>query len=106
MTFNSGGWKVTKGVMVFARGNKTRMLYITSNCRDTVAVVNSAANSDLWHCRPRHMSEKGMKVLHSKGRLPDLKFVGHNLYEGCIFGKQKKVSFVKIGRSPKLQSWS
>lgn len=101
VTFNCGSWKVTKGAMVVARGNKTGTLYMTSSCRDTVAIANSTENSSLWHCRLGHMSEKGMKMLHSRGRLPDLKSVEHNLCEGCVFGKQKRVSFVKTGREPK-----
>jgi hypothetical protein len=47
------------------------------------------------------MSEKGMKVLLSKGKLPELKSVESDLCEGCILGKQKKVSFAKVGRAPK-----
>ena len=50
------------------------------------------------------MSEKGMKTLLSKGKLPDLKNVDVvGLCEDCIFGKQKKVSFTKIGKTPKAE---
>ena len=37
----------------------------------------------------------------SKGRLPVLKTINHNLCESCIFGKQKNVSFSKSGRKLK-----
>jgi hypothetical protein len=47
------------------------------------------------------MSEKGMKVLLSKGKLLALKLVESDICEGCILGKQKKVSFVKVGKAPK-----
>ena len=49
------------------------------------------------------MSEKGMKTLLSKGKLPDLKNIDVGLCEDCIFGKQKKVSFTKIGKTPKAE---
>ena len=49
------------------------------------------------------MSEKGMKTLLSKGKLPDLKNVDVGLCEDCIFGKQKKVNFTKIGKTPKAE---
>uniref|UniRef100_A0A2N9HGE9 Integrase catalytic domain-containing protein n=1 Tax=Fagus sylvatica TaxID=28930 RepID=A0A2N9HGE9_FAGSY len=48
-----------------------------------------------------HMSEKGMKVLLSKGKLLELKSVEFDMCESCILGKQKKVSFLKGGRTPK-----
>ena len=47
------------------------------------------------------MSEKGMKVLLSKGKLPELKSVKFDMGESCILGKQKKVSFLKGSRTPK-----
>ena len=50
-----------------------------------------------------HMSEKGMKMLLSKGKLPKLKSIDFDMYESCILGKQKKVSFLKTGRTPKAE---
>jgi hypothetical protein len=55
-----------------------------------------------WHLRLGHMSEKGMKVLLSKGKLPELKSVESDSCEGCILEKQKNVSFVIVGRTLKL----
>ncbi|KZV54328.1 hypothetical protein F511_03583 [Dorcoceras hygrometricum] len=101
VTFGDGSWKVSKGAMIVARGKKTGTLYMTSSCRDTLAAVDAGANSSLWHCRLGHMSEKGMKILMSNGKLPDLKSIEHKLCESCIFGKQRKVSFSKGGREPK-----
>ena len=48
----------------------------------------------LWHNRLGHMSEKGMKVLHSKKVLPGLKCVNMDFYESCVYGKQKRMNFV------------
>ncbi|KAE8689304.1 paired amphipathic helix protein Sin3-like 3-like [Hibiscus syriacus] len=59
--------------------------------------------SNLWHQRLGHMSEKGRKTLLSKGKLSDLKSIDVGLCEDCIFGKQKKVSFAKIGKTPKAE---
>ena len=42
------------------------------------------------------MSEKGMKLLHSKKFLLGLKCVDMDFCESCVYGKQKRVSFVKI----------
>ena len=49
------------------------------------------------------MSEKGMKTLLSKGRISGLKSVDASLCEDCIFGKQKEVSFSKVGRTQKVE---
>uniref|UniRef100_A0A2N9EUG1 Retrovirus-related Pol polyprotein from transposon TNT 1-94 n=1 Tax=Fagus sylvatica TaxID=28930 RepID=A0A2N9EUG1_FAGSY len=99
--FVGGTWKITKGAMVVARGKKTGTLYMTTSPRDTIAVAEAGADTNLWHRRLGHMSEKGMKVLLSKGKLPNLKSVEFDMCESCILGKQKKVSFLKGGRTPK-----
>jgi hypothetical protein len=74
---------------------------MTMNNRETIVVAYTCGDSKLWHLRLGHMSEKGTKVLLSKGKLPELKSVGSNSCEGCILGKQKNVSFTKVGRAPK-----
>ena len=102
-TFSGHEWKITKGALVIARGKKTGTLYVTSNLENIVAVADADGKSNLWHQRLGHMSEKGMKTLLSKGKLPDLKNIDVGLCEDCIFGKQKKVSFTKIGKTPKAE---
>ncbi|RVW37940.1 Retrovirus-related Pol polyprotein from transposon TNT 1-94 [Vitis vinifera] len=71
--FVGGTWKVTKGVRVLARGKKIGTLYITSGPRDTIAVADASTDTSLWHRRLGHMNEKEMKMLLSKGKLPELK---------------------------------
>ena len=44
-----------------------------------------------------------MKALHFDGKLHGLKKVDHSLCEGCVFGKQKMVSFPKAGREPRTK---
>ncbi|RVW38125.1 Retrovirus-related Pol polyprotein from transposon TNT 1-94 [Vitis vinifera] len=88
--FVGGTWKVTKGVRVLARGKKTGTLYMTSCPRDTIAVADASTDTSLWHRRLGHMSEKGMKMLLSKGKLPELKSIDFDMCESCILGKQKK----------------
>ncbi|KAE8735455.1 hypothetical protein F3Y22_tig00000340pilonHSYRG00428 [Hibiscus syriacus] len=102
-TFSGCEWKITKGALVIARGKKTDTLYVTSNLENIITVADVDGKSNLWHQRLGHMSEKGMKILLSKGKLPDLKNVDVGLCEYCIFGKQKKVDFAKIGKTPKAK---
>ena len=96
-------WKVTKGVRVLACGKKTGTLYMTSSLRDTIVVAKASNDTSLWHHRLGHMSEKGMKMLLSKGKLPELKSVDFNMCESCILRKQKKLSFLNISRTPKVE---
>ena len=44
-----------------------------------------------------------MKLLHSKEVLPGLKCVNMDFYESCVYGKKKRVSFVKIGEENKKE---
>ncbi|KAE8695714.1 hypothetical protein F3Y22_tig00110694pilonHSYRG00408 [Hibiscus syriacus] len=101
-TFSSCEWKITKGALVIARGKKTGTIYVTSNLENIIAAADADEKSNLWNQRLGHMSEKGMKTLLSKGKLPDLKNVDV-VCEDCIFGKQKKVNFAKIGKTPKAE---
>ena len=90
--FVDGTWKVTKRVRILARGKKTSILYMTSSPRDTIAVTDASTDTSLWHRRLGHMSEKGMKMLLSKRKLPELNSIDFDMCESCILGKKKKVS--------------
>jgi len=101
--FGNNAWKITKGAMVIARGSKTGTLYMTSSDRNLIAIADSGAETELWHRRLGHMSEKGMKVLQSGGKLPELKKVQFSFCESCVLGKQRKVTFLKKGREPRSE---
>ena len=45
--FGKSSWKIVKGVMVVARGTKSRTIYTTAECINMVA-TESASNSSLW----------------------------------------------------------
>ena len=76
---------------------------MTSSPRDTIAIADTSTNTSLWHRKLGHMSEKEMKMLLSKGKLPELKPIDFDMCESCILGKQKNVSFLKTGRTPKAE---
>ena len=44
-----------------------------------------------------------MKMLLSKGKLPELKSIDFDMCESCILGKQKNVSFLKTSRTSKAE---
>ena len=102
-TFSSNSWKITKGAMMVARGQKEGTLYLTKNICNIIDNVGIQDDAVIWHSRLGHMSEKGMKVLHSKGLLPGMKHVDVGFCEDCILGKQRKVSFSTAGREAKKE---
>ena len=85
--FVGGTWKVTKGAMVLARGRKTGTLYMTLSPTDIFTVAEASIDASLCHCRLGHMSEKGMKMLLLKGKLPELKSINLDMCESFILGK-------------------
>ncbi|GJW01707.1 retrovirus-related pol polyprotein from transposon TNT 1-94 [Tanacetum coccineum] len=102
--FGDQQWKVTKGSLVVARGNKRGSLYMVEVPSDGINVaIDGRGNATLWHQRLRHMSENGMKILASKGRIPDLQKAVVGFCELYVLGKQKKVSFVKSRNTRKLK---
>ena len=102
-TFNYNNWKVTKGAMVVARGQKEGTFYLTKNLCNRIDNVESQDDAGVWHSRLGHMSKKGMKIMHSKGHLPGLKHVEVGFCEDCVFGKQMKVSFSTACRQLKKE---
>ena len=73
--------------MVLACGKKNGMLYIISGLRGTIAVAEESTDASLWHRRLGHMSKKWMKMLLSKGKLPELKSFNLDMCESYILGK-------------------
>jgi hypothetical protein len=64
---------------------------------DVVVVAREEISSDLWHKCLGHMSEKGLKILTGKNFLPGLKSYNFDLYEHCIYGRQRWVPFIRSG---------
>ncbi|CAJ2645710.1 unnamed protein product [Trifolium pratense] len=60
--------------MTIACGKKSGTLYMTAGACHLIAVATNES-PNLWHRRLGHMSEKGMKVMHSKGKLPSLQSI-------------------------------
>ncbi|XP_020266354.1 uncharacterized protein LOC109841827 [Asparagus officinalis] len=89
--------------MMIARGKKTGALYMTAGARYLISVIAYNETSNLWHRRLGHMSEKGMKIMHTKEKLPGLKSVEIDMCEDSILGKHKRVSFQKNSRTPKKE---
>lgn len=73
------------------------------NTSTFISVVTKDIDSDIWHCKMKHLSEKGMKIFHSRGKLPGLKALDLEFCEDYVYGKQNKVSFTKGARAIKKE---
>ena len=93
--FSNGEWKLSRGSMVVARGNKCSNLYVMhgSISVDSVNLVESDSSSELWHRRLSHMSEKGIDCLAKKNLLSGVKVAKLKRCVHCLAGKQRRVSF-------------
>jgi len=70
--FHGDQWKISKSTMTVACGNKSGTLYMKDGACHLIAVA-ATENPNLWHQRLGHMSEKRMKIMHSKNKLPGLR---------------------------------
>ncbi|GJR82619.1 retrovirus-related pol polyprotein from transposon TNT 1-94 [Tanacetum coccineum] len=85
-------------------GNKRGSLYMVGVPSDGInTTIDGRGNVARWHQRFGHMSEKGMEILASKGRIPDLQKAVVGFCEPCVLGKQNRVSFIKSENTRKLQ---
>ncbi|WVZ03005.1 hypothetical protein V8G54_023811 [Vigna mungo] len=92
--FGSRKWKLTKGNLIMAKGEKNAKLYWTKTlvAKDSVKVV-----------RLGHISEKGLNYLAKKDVLSGLKSVELEKCSHCMAGKQIRVSFKKHPPSRKSE---
>ena len=103
-TFTDKAWKVTKGALVIAKGEKVGTFDLWNGISNSVnALISKEEDAALWNHRLGHMREKGMKILHSRNLLPGLKNVDLDFCENCIYGKQKRVIFLKVGKEKKSE---
>jgi hypothetical protein len=95
-------WKVTKGSLVIAKGEKAATLYLcTSNAYHSISLASTGADTTLWHHRLGHMSENGMHILHKINLFPNLKQIDLDFCEHCVYGKQKRVRFLRVKKKKK-----
>ena len=101
-TFTDKAWKVTKGALVIEKGEKVGTLYLCNGISNSVnSLTSEGVDAALWHHILGHMSEKGMKILHSRNLLQGFNNVDLDFSENCIYGKHKKVRFLRVGKEKK-----
>ena len=87
---------------MIVKGEKVGTLYLcTSNIDSFISLASIGVDTTLWHHRLRHMSEKGMQILQKRNLLLDLKQIDLDFCEHCVYGKQKRVRFLRVGKEKK-----
>jgi hypothetical protein len=103
--FTDKVWKVTKGSLVIAKGEKVGTLYLcTGNTESSTSLASTGLDTSLWHHRLGHISEKGMQILHKRNLLPDIKQIDLDFCEQCVYGKHKRVRFLRVGKVKKNEN--
>ena len=92
---------IVPSTLIILEKNECSRIFVAVEKGEQIATINS--NTVLWHNNHWHMSEKCMKVFHSKKVLPCLKCVTMDFCEICVYGKQKRVIFVKMGKENKKE---
>jgi len=89
--------KISHGALITVKGSKMNGLYIL-DCsivigNASVASVVPHNNSELWHLRLGHVSERGLVELVKQGLLRKNKLDKLEFCEHCVLGKQHRVKF-------------
>ncbi|KAG8482954.1 hypothetical protein CXB51_021884 [Gossypium anomalum] len=83
------------GELLIASINDSKGFTVTG---DAVVASSSLSDNDitkLWHMRLGHMSENGMVELSKRGLIDGQRICKLNFCEHCVFGKQKRVRFIR-----------
>ena len=78
----------------------------TDRKSDLPAVTKEGNSTNLWHKCLGHMSEKGLKIFVGKNLFPGLKSYNLDLCEHCIYGRQRRVSFLRGGHERRKMCWN
>jgi transposase InsO family protein len=102
--FTDNMWNFIKGSLVIVKGEKVGTLYLcTSNTDSSISLASTGVDTTLWHHSLGKMSEKGMQIVYKRNLLPDLKQIDLDFFEHCVYGKQKRVIFLRVGKEKKSE---
>ena len=89
---------------MIVKGEKVGTLYLcTGNTDSSISLSSTGVDTTLWHHRLGHMSEKGMQILHKRDLFPDLKQIDLDFCEHCVYGKHKRVRFLRFRKEKKSE---
>ena len=93
--FGESKWKLTKGSLIVASGNKLNTLYVMEAKlhKGEINAIQKYASINLWHRRLGHISEKRLQTLARKQFLPNLQSMPLKTCDHCLVRKTHRVAF-------------
>jgi hypothetical protein len=89
---------------VIEKGENVGTLYLcTGNTDSSIYLSSTGVDTTRWNHRLGHMSEKGIQILHKINLFLDLKQIDLDFYEHCVYGKQKRVIFLRVRKEKKSE---
>ncbi|KAK8934286.1 hypothetical protein KSP39_PZI015019 [Platanthera zijinensis] len=88
--------RISKGALVFMRGERHHNLYYLQGktvTGSTAVVEDSTDATTLWHMRLAHAGEPSLLALHNMGLIKGSNTCKIGFCEHCVFGKKTRVSF-------------
>jgi hypothetical protein len=102
--FTNKAWNVTKGSLVIAKGEKVGTLYLcTGNTDSSISLASIGVDTTLWNHSIGHMNENGMNILQKRNLFRDIKQIDLDFCEHYVYGKQKRVEFLRVGKEKKSE---
>jgi hypothetical protein len=102
--FTDKAWKVTKGSPVIEKEEKLVTMYLcTGNIDYYISLASTGVDTTMWNHRIGHMSENGMYILHKTNLFLDLKKIDLDFCEHCVYGKHKRVGFLRVKKEKKSE---
>jgi hypothetical protein len=90
---------------VIEKGEKVGTLSLcTGNTESFISLASTGVYRSLRDHRLGHMSEKGMQILHKINCLPYLKQIYLDFFEHCVYGKPKRVRFIRVRKEKKSEN--
>ena len=97
--FGNNAWKISKGSMTIAHGDKFGTLYMLHvfEVKHNVINVTEQPSVSLWHCQLGHMPKKGMDILSHFGYFLGFSFKILNFMSIVFMGNKHKNHIEKWG---------
>ena len=94
-----GGFlKIFKGILMALKGRLENGLYVLEGSTvlgESDTVQSTSEETELWHMRLGHMSQRGIQELCKQGLISIKKIKELTFCETCVMGKAHRLSFTK-----------
>jgi hypothetical protein len=95
--FTDKEWKFTKVSLLMEKGEKVGTFFLCIfNADSCISLAYKGVDTTMWHHRIGHRRENGVKILHKRNLLKNMKQVCLDFCEHSAYGKHKKIGFIRV----------